>query len=114
MAVSRGLAINTDLIVTQNESLGLKKVPCVSAGQVDFSGQVTCTCKLPVRVQAGHPLKKSLTLLSPNIQIQILHTSVHTLPYRISRENLIKDQSISPLLIILLILLTLSLGNVLL
>ena len=25
LAVSRGLAINTDLIVTQNESLGLKK-----------------------------------------------------------------------------------------
>ena len=38
--------------------------------------------------------------LSPNIQIQILHTNVHKLPYRISWQNLIKDQSISPLFII--------------
>ena len=38
--------------------------------------------------------------LSPNVQIQILHTSVHKLPYRISWQNLIKDQSISPLFII--------------
>ena len=51
--------------------------------------------------------------LSPNIQNQILHTSVHTLPYRISWENLIKDQSIFPLFIILLILLTFSLNDVL-
>ena len=61
------------------------------------------------------PYWRELTLLvyplSPNIQIQILHTSVHTLPYRIGRENLIKNQSISPLFIILLILPTLSLNN---
>ena len=51
--------------------------------------------------------------LSPNIQIQILCTSVHKLPYRISWENLIKDQSISPLFIIFLILPTFSLDDVL-
>ena len=63
------------------------------------------------------PCWRELTLLvnplSPNIQIQILRTSVHTLPYRIGRENLIKNQSISPLFIILLILSTFFLDNVL-
>ena len=44
-----------------------------------------------------------LNILNPNIQIQILHTNVHTLTYRIGWENLIKDQSISPLFIMLLI-----------
>ena len=51
--------------------------------------------------------------LSPNVQIQILHTCVHKLPYRISWQNLIKDQSISPLFIIFLILPTFSLDDVL-
>ena len=51
--------------------------------------------------------------LSPKVQIQILHTSVHTLRYRISWENLIKDQSISFVFIILLILLTFSIDDVL-
>ena len=51
--------------------------------------------------------------LSPSIQIQILCTSIHKLPYRISWENLIKDQSISPLFIIFLILPTFSLDDVL-
>ena len=63
------------------------------------------------------PCWRELTLLvnplSPNIQIQILHTSVHALPYRIGRENLIKNQSISSLFIILLILPTFVLDNVL-
>ena len=47
------------------------------------------------------------------MKIQILHTSVHTLPYRISCENLIKYQSTSPLFINLLLLLTFSFDNVL-
>ena len=32
--------------------------------------------------------------LSPNIHIQILQTDLYTFPWRISEENLIKDQSI--------------------
>ena len=32
--------------------------------------------------------------LSPNIHKQILQTDLYTLPIRISRENLIKDQGI--------------------
>ena len=41
--------------------------------------------------------------LSPNIHIQILQTDLHTFPYRMCKENLIKDQSVFPLVIILLI-----------
>ena len=44
--------------------------------------------------------------LSPNIQIQILQTDLYTFPLRISKENLIKDQSIFSYVIILLILIT--------
>ena len=36
--------------------------------------------------------------LSPVIHIQILQTDCHTFPYRISWENLYKDQSINFLL----------------
>ena len=39
-----------------------------------------------------------------NIHIQILPTDLQTFPYRISLEDLIKDQSICPLIFILLIL----------
>ena len=44
--------------------------------------------------------------------MQILQTDLHTVPLRISWENLIKDHGIFSLLIILLILFTLSLDNV--
>ena len=44
--------------------------------------------------------------LSPNIQIQILHTNLYTFPSRMSEENLIKDQRIFFLVIILLPLIT--------
>ena len=44
----------------------------------------------------------SISNLSPNVQSQILQTDRHTL--RISGENLIKDQSISPLVIMFSIL----------
>ena len=44
--------------------------------------------------------------LSPNIHIQILQTDLYTCPSWMSWENLIKDESIFPLLIILLILIT--------
>ena len=55
-----------------------------------------------------------LNPLRPNIKKQILHTSVHVLPYRISWENLIKDQSTqSPLFISSLLLLTFSIDDVL-
>ena len=47
-----------------------------------------------------------LNPLSPNIHIQILQTDLYTFPYRMSKENLIKDQSIFPLVIILFILIT--------
>ena len=57
--------------------------------------------------------KFTINPLSPNMKIQILHTSVHTLPYRISCENSIKYQSTSPLFINLLLLLTFSFDNVL-
>ena len=53
-----------------------------------------------------------VTNLSPNIHINILQTDLHTFPYRINWENLIKDQSIFPLVIILLILITCSLDCV--
>ena len=36
----------------------------------------------------------NINLLSPSICIQILPTGLYTFPYRISWENLIKDQSI--------------------
>ena len=42
----------------------------------------------------GHVI--GMLLLSPNIHIQILQTDLHTYPYRISWENLFKDQSIFP------------------
>ena len=48
-----------------------------------------------------------------NIQIQTLQTDLHTLPSRISWENLIKDQSIFPEVIILYILITFSCAYVL-
>ena len=44
--------------------------------------------------------------LSPNIHIQIPQTDLYTFPYRMSKENLIKDQSVFPLVIILFILIT--------
>ena len=53
-----------------------------------------------------------LNPLSPNIHIQILQTGLYTFPLRISWESLIKDQGISPLVIILLTLITFSLANV--
>ena len=54
------------------------------------------------------PLKKfgCFNLYAPNIQIQILQTDLHTFHYKISWENLIKNQSIFPLVIILLIFIT--------
>ena len=36
-----------------------------------------------------------LNPLSSNIHIQILQTDLYTFPYRMSKENLIKDQSVS-------------------
>ena len=50
--------------------------------------------------------------LSPNIHIQILQTNLHTLPLRISWENLIKPQGIFSFIIIFYILTTLCLDNV--
>ena len=50
--------------------------------------------------------------LSPDIHIQILQTDLHTLPLRISWENLIKHQGIFSFVIIFYILTTLSLDNV--
>ena len=43
---------------------------------------------------------KKLTL--PDIHLQILHTDLYTFPFRISWENLMKDQSIFPEVILLL------------
>ena len=42
--------------------------------------------------------------LSPSIHIQLLQTDLHTFPYRMSLENLIKDQGIFSWVITLLIL----------
>ena len=55
--------------------------------------------------------KPTLNPLSPNIHIQILQTGLYTFPFRISWENLIKDQGILFLVIILLTLITFSLAN---
>ena len=49
---------------------------------------------------------------SPNIHIQILHTDFQTFPKRISWESLLTDQSIFSFVIILLTLITISLGNI--
>ena len=51
--------------------------------------------------------------LSPNTHIQILHSDLHIFSLRMCWENLIKDQGIFSLVIILLILITFSLGYVL-
>ena len=40
-----------------------------------------------------------LTLLNPNINLQILQTDLHTFPLRISWENLITDQGVFSLVI---------------
>ena len=53
-----------------------------------------------------------LTLLSPNIHVQILQTVLNTFPKE-CLENLIKDLCNFPLLITLIILTTISLENVL-
>ena len=45
----------------------------------------------------------NLVPLTPNICIQFLQTDLHTFPWKISWENLIKDQSIFALMFILLI-----------
>ena len=55
----------------------------------------------------------SFNPLRPNIHIPILLTDLHTFPQGISWENLIKDQSIFPLLITFSILITFSLDCVL-
>ena len=47
-----------------------------------------------------------LNPLSPNIHVQILQTDLYTFPHRMSKENLIKDQSVFPLVIILFIRIT--------
>ena len=47
--------------------------------------------KVRMYVVLGLP---SLNPLSPNIHIQILQTDLYTFPWRMSWENLIKDQSI--------------------
>ena len=44
--------------------------------------------------------------LSPNIHLQILQTDLYILPWRMSWENLIKDQAIFSYVIILFILMT--------
>ena len=54
-----------------------------------------------------------LTFYGPNIHLQILQTDLHTFPWRTSRENFIKDQSIFPWVIVLLILITFSLDYLL-
>ena len=50
---------------------------------------------------------------SPNIHIQTLQADLLTFPQGISGENLIKDQSIFPLVIIFSILITFFLDSVL-
>ena len=40
----------------------------------------------------GMPVARFNIFLSPNIHIQILQSDLHTFPWRISWENLVKDQ----------------------
>ena len=47
-----------------------------------------------------HKNETKINPLSPNINIQILQTDLHTFPLRISGENLITDQGIVSLVII--------------
>ena len=63
-----------------------------------------CACT----VYTVWPLEKvgCFNLFAPNIQIQILQTDLHTFRYKISWENLIKNQGIFPLVIISLIYIT--------
>ena len=85
---------------SQNNTNTIHLFACVQTSPISFVARVQ---------------QRNFTInpLSPNIKIQILHTGVHTLPYRISWENLIKDQSTSRLFINLLLLLTFSIDNVL-
>ena len=53
-----------------------------------------------------------LKFLSPNIHIQILLINFHTFPLRIDWEDLVKDQNASPVVMILLILLGVSVNDV--
>ena len=62
--------------------------------------------------QVKHTPQDAINPLSPGIHIQILQTDLHTLPLRISWENLIKHQGIFSFVIIFYILTTLSLDNV--
>ena len=57
------------------------------------------------------PSRINPLIISPNIHIPILQTDLYTFPLRISKENLIKDQSIFSLVITSLILLSLSLDK---
>ena len=57
---------------------------------------------------------KTFNPIGPTIHIQILQTDLHTFPYKISWENLLKNESIlQALMIISLILKTFSLDDVL-
>ena len=82
-----------------------------------LQGEIWCWSPLGLKglIQSTpfNPLSSNiLNPLSPNIQVQILQSHLHTFPLRISWENLMKDPGIFSLVIILLSLITLSLGNV--
>ena len=57
---------------------------------------------------------KRVNLFSPNIQMQILQIDFHTFLKELVERILINDQSIFPVVIIELILITISIGYVLL
>ena len=97
----------TNLLIHVNVSPGscnlnrlwrrLQKISLISNSNIAF----TLVIRIFFSWRCSKRMQQRLTYpLSPNVQIQILHTSVHKLPYRISWQNLIKDQCISPLFII--------------
>ena len=47
---------------------------------------------LTLSLNSTRLIRTAINPLSPNIQKQILQTDLHTFPYRISWEKLIKDQ----------------------
>ena len=84
-------------LVSKNES------PALDTNSQKINGLPVSRHSCPkIRNHASTTTKRHYK--QPNIHKQILQTDLHTFTYRMSYKNFIKDQSIFPLVIILLIL----------
>ena len=95
------------LVDTQTRVFSLLRTNVGHAQACSVKGIIALLCKFVRRIIFN--LKNPS---SPSIHIQILQTALHTFPLRISWESLITDQSIFSLVIIVLTLITISLGNI--